>query len=560
MPRLPPTTLLLTALVGCSELHDLQRADGGADAPAPDAPPAAPRPLSPLSTSTVTSQRPTLRWAPSPSGVATRVELCRDRACASAVTSTNVAGTRWRPDAPLAPGVYFWRLSRGGARSATWQFTVGARDAPLDGSRPGMLDLNGDGIADLAVSVTRGRAYVYLGDRAGLDARPAITLAGIDDPAEPAAVALADAGDVNGDGYGDLAVGAPWRPGGSYVGRAYVFHGGPEGVVGAPATTLDGRDGPDALFGNVAGAGDVNGDGYGDVFVGAPGRVTSLGDPTAQGHGYVYLGGPAGLATEPAITLVSTGFGNFGAGFAAGDFDGDGRVDLAVSAPLTGRWVGTVYVYLQPAQGFGVAPAPTAVMHGSGEEVEQYGAPLTVGDFDGDGVADLVAGAIRGRDLAGTYNAGRIYLYLGGASGLRAAGVVYGPAGAAAQLGVAPARAADVDGDGDDDLVAGAWGVSRARGQAYLYLGGPSGIGDGAAPALTLSGPDGADGEFGSSVALDDLNGDRLADVVVGADHVGGAGRAYLFLGRGGAVPEATPSVVLPSPAEPGGLFGAVVR
>src|SRR6185369_7986153 len=135
--------------------------------------------------------------------------------------------------------------------------------------------------ADLAVgawnlSTGTGRAYVYVGSASGLTTSPATTLIGPDGVNGWFGKSVASAGDVNGDGYADLVIGAQRVS--SFTGRAYVYLGSATGLAASPATTLTGPDGTSGYFGfSVAGAGDVNGDGYGDLAVGARGASSNTG-------------------------------------------------------------------------------------------------------------------------------------------------------------------------------------------------------------------------------------------------------------------------------------------
>ena len=204
----------------------------------------APRLISPLSTATVTSRQPMLSWA-LPSGAdGAHVQICRDRACATEIASFDATGTEVAaPDLPA--GVVFWRAAarRGDdvatTFSPTWQFTVGARSARAEA----------------------GEVYFYLGGAEGLSGTPTAVLNG-PEPRGHFGGSVASAGDVNGDGYADVIVGAPDVD--SSAGRAMVHLGGAEGLSATPDVVLTGPDGPFGLFGvSVAGAGDVNG---------APGR------------------------------------------------------------------------------------------------------------------------------------------------------------------------------------------------------------------------------------------------------------------------------------------------
>ena len=118
---------------------------------------ASPRLVGPLSMATVTSQRPTLHWVLSDGTDGAHVEICRDRACTTQVMSIDAPGMGVVPSENLPVGVLFWRAyglkgsATGQTPSATWQFIVGARSAPVDTSWGATLDVNGDGYADVIV-------------------------------------------------------------------------------------------------------------------------------------------------------------------------------------------------------------------------------------------------------------------------------------------------------------------------------------------------------------------------------------------------------------------------
>ena len=157
-------------------------------------------------------------------------------------------------------------------------------------------------------------------------------------------ITVATAGDVNGDGYADVVVGAQGYS--SSIGRAYVYLGTASGLPTAAATTLTGEAASNLFGGSVAPAGDVNGDGYADVVVGAKGYSTST------GRVYVYLGSATGLATPAATTLTGEAASDeFGGSVApAGDVNGDGYADLVVGARRYSSSTGRAYVYLGSAK------------------------------------------------------------------------------------------------------------------------------------------------------------------------------------------------------------------
>lgn len=176
-------------------------------------------------------------------------------------------------------------------------------------------DVNGDGYADVVVGASgasvsaandfAGKAYIYLGSAAGLATSPAVTLLGFE-TRDSFGRWVSNAGDVNGDGYGDVVIGADGESGAiNFSGRAYVYLGSATGLAASPAVTLTGPDGPGGCFGRcVAAAGDVNGDGFADIVVGADaGGVTEASDGgvvSTAGWAHLYFGNAVGVASTPA--------------------------------------------------------------------------------------------------------------------------------------------------------------------------------------------------------------------------------------------------------------------
>jgi hypothetical protein len=380
-------------------------------------------------------------------------------------------------------------------------------------------DIDRDGYVDLLVGAyladrdetandNTGAAYLYWGGPSPATA-PALVFRGEADHSF-FGVSVAGVGDVNGDDYPDIAVGAYQTPvvascaGGtstlSAVGRVYVFLGRGRGEIDAiPDVVLTGETteilgdpssacrGGDEFGLRVAGAGDVNGDGYDDLIVGARGYDFGT-DPAAgqnAGRAYVFFGGPwlVGVGAERAnVILTGSAAGDeFGATVAgAGDTDGDGFADLLVGAPLrdfVGVDSGCVTWYF--GRGDGISPSPIEISDaGVGDN---FGAALaSAGDIDGDGLADFVVGAY----LAGPTDNGAVVYYMGNTNptGTSAATIVgESDPNDGDQFGLSVAGVGDVDGDGIDDTVVGAWrhdvcfDPSRPfcddAGRAYVILG-----------------------------------------------------------------------------------------
>ncbi|MEI8258738.1 MAG: FG-GAP-like repeat-containing protein, partial [Deltaproteobacteria bacterium] len=462
----------------------------------------APRLIAPLSTATVTSQRPTLRWQAA-AGSDVSVEICGDRACTRVEQRFDVHGDSGAPPMMLLHGVHFWhvRLAGGTTFGATWEFVVGAASATVDTSWGTIPDVDGDGQPDVIVGTGGRGAYVYLNGASGLSATPTSLDARGDLPV---------AGDVNGDGFVDVIDGSPSDPAQLFLGSASGLRATTTAFAGtrpiaAGDVNRDGYadvlDGAALRFGSAAGltassvaltlppgshglpraagVGDFNGDGYGDV---ATVDQIAMG-PMTGGNGYLYLGGPDGLSTAP-IALDSPTETNSALGFfvitSAGDVNGDGLADVAMSAH------NLVYVFLGASSGAGGAPI---VLHPPGPAA-QFAVSLSgAGDVDADGFADVIVG---------DWGANGAFVYHGSAQGLSATPRSLFLASGADEFGYSVAGAGDLDGDGIDDLIVGAPGPISTHGPAaaYIYYGRGSG---GFVGPTTLANP-GAGG-FGWSVA-----------------------------------------------------------
>ena len=321
-------------------------------------------------------------------------------------------------------------------------------------------------------------------------------------------------GDVNGDGYDDLLIGAFRYPEIASLGQAYLYFGGPaidsvaDLVIAAPGGSNVG------WFGiSVAAAGDFNGDDYPDFIIGAQ-------QSGNEGKAFVYFGGPL-LDATPDLTLIgesTTSLTWFGASVAsAGDVNEDGFDDVIVGAPRYGsggNLPGRAYVFFG-----GAAPdaVPDRVFTALGAN-DQLGSVVgSAGDMNGDGHTDVFASAPS--NDAAAVNAGAIYVWYGGPAFDATADLTLLGSGTNEHLQNA-ANAGDVNDDGFSDLIA------AGRGQVRLWFGGapPNAISD-----LTLA------RSYASVAGAGDVNGDGIDDFVVGAPHdaTGGvvAGRVSVFFG-----------------------------
>jgi hypothetical protein len=447
-----------------------------------------------------------------------------------------------------APGAGGVLLLRGGAGLSdlphrVWEpLQSGNPLAPTTGWGRGVAvgDIDGDGPLELAIGAPSwteqgagGRVVVAQGQPGG---PPAPTTGGALALPSPRAqwawgFAVAGAGDVDGDGYGDLLVGAPGYDGGAPgQGAAFLFRGSPFGPEPTPAWVYEGEGAGASAGQALAGAGDVNGDGYADVVIGAP--FEGAGQP---GAARVFLGGPAGLSTQ--ADMVWTGeqarslFGQAVDG--AGDLDGDGRDEVVVGA-LHGegelRDEGAAWLYHRDAAG-----AWSARRLVGGERHAQLGnAVAGGGDVDGDGLDDALIGA-----WAAAGEAGAVWLVPGDPA-VEPQRWLGDPA---ARLGTSVDGAGDVNGDGYADVVAGAAWADERRGQVNLYLGGEGGPSPLPDQRLTSDHPGGA---FGwSAVGTGDLDADGYDDVLIlspgGWGRAGAVGRRALWHRGGPSGLTATP-------------------
>ena len=388
-------------------------------------------------------------------------------------------------------------------------------------------DLNGDTYDDAIVGApgfgsSRGEALIYHGTTLGLATTANTVLLG-DNVGDFYGGAVSGAGDVNHDGYADVAVGAPSYGAGN--GRVYVYLGSATGLVTAAATTLDGPSGAGGFGTSLDDAGDVNGDTRSDLLVGAPLRSSGA------GAAYLFLGSGSGVDATAAWSLAGsvTGQGLGTKVATAGDVNHDTFADVIVGAPGPASTAGSALVFYGSGAGLSSSADVTLTGEGVGDS---FGATVAgLGDTNGDTYGEVAVGAPKRASAHG-----RVYLYRGSATGLETTPWSTLSGGTRdVEFGDALAPGGDVNGDGRRDLLVGDQSYEVTYGRAYLYVSMPTGF---LASANTLI--PGSGGAFAASVdGGGDANGDGFDDVLVGANAAGsgayaGGGTATLYLGYSG--------------------------
>lgn len=401
-------------------------------------------------------------------------------------------------------------------------------------------DINGDGYADFAVaakarSTSTGSVYIYYGSAAptlptSATLAPTIITGGGIQRSFGTSIAL---GDINGDGFADMAVGGEQYNAGAFNGAMWIYFGSANGFASQAASTVAqyvGIAGND-YYGGALAMGDLNGDGYQDVVVAARER------PGPTGELYAYLASGSGLSLSAATTKTGIGSERLGSSVACADINNDGLADVIVGARTSTN--GTVYVFHGTGSGFNTTAAATIQGEASGDGL---GEGVFTGDYNNDGYTDVV---VQARDRnAGFVAQGVVYLIPGSAAGITgsfsvnsATHVNYSGEVANTNFGTR-AVIADANGDGLMDLFLTAYLPAATPGAVYFIPGTSTGFTsqNAAAIARKISGITTGD-RFGIALNIKDINNDGYPELISGAylrDGGGGAGQGVLsiFLGQ----------------------------
>lgn len=402
-------------------------------------------------------------------------------------------------------------------------------------------DVNGDGYSDVLVGAPKydngqadeGAAFLYPGTAGGISL--AATVLECNQANAQMGYSVSNAGDINNDGFSDIMVGVPYYDAAaSNEGIVMIYKGSANGLITNSPSVFK-LDQAEANLGiSVAMAGDVNGDGYSDMLAGA--HQFDNGQSN-EGIGALILGAPNGLGS---VTFLECNQPGAMMGFAvagAGDVDGDGFSDVMAGARLytNGQALeGAAFVFRGSANGL-ITANPT-VIEGNQVDARLGHALSSAGDVNGDGFSDIALGAYLYDK--GSSNEGAVMIHYGSANGVNTvATLVLESEQTEAQFGISVACAGDVNADGFADLIIGARYYDKGQvneGVAFIYQGSKDGV---VAIPLSILEANQGDAWLGSAVApAGDVNGDGFSDVLVGSyafDH-GQTDEGSVFVWYGG--------------------------
>jgi len=375
--------------------------------------------------------------------------------------------------------------ANGLSASPAWSYESNQAGACLGSSVARAGKINNDAYGDIVVGAPwfddvyadEGRAFVFFGRSTGLNALPAWTADGDQANAlfgfsvgssQPAGSSVAlVSGSFNGDAYADVVVGAPdYDDGQIDEGEVFVYHGTSTGLSATPSRRLQVNKDYAELGRSLAGVGRANNDSYLDLLVGAGGYDAGNPVVASKGLAAVFYGSSAGVALTPSWSVNGDAEGCFfGSTVAsAGDLNNDGYWDFLVSswprnAPANGQTPGYVFAFKTSSSGPVATPLFSIV---TPEAVSDFGYALGgAGDWNGDGVNDIVVGAPLHVE-SGQFRAGRVSIYQGNLSGIVSSAPLYTSVGIenGGLAGFAVAAAGDLNNDGKGDILIGEPGRS----------------------------------------------------------------------------------------------------
>ena len=467
----------------------------------------------------------------------------------------------------------------------------------------GAGDINGDGIDDIIISAPSGggglspaESYVVFGSNQGfanrlnlsdLDGRNGFALNDMGN--NSFGYSVSGAGDINGDGFDDLIIGADRAsPNGTdRAGKSYVVFGSSQGFTASlNLSDLDGRNGfvlngIDALDysgESVSGAGDINGDGFDDLIIGA---YNASPNGTSAGESYVVFGSDRGFVASLNLStldgrngfvLKGTAAGDYfgGSVSGAGDINSDGIDDIiigAFGADPNSNYSGKSYVVFGSRQVFSASLNLSDldgrngfVLNGIDDDDRSGLSVSGAGDINGDGIDDIIIGADRANPNGN--DSGESYVVFGSSQGFTASlnlsdldgrnGFILNGIDTLDYSGDSVSGVGDINGDGIDDLIIGAGGAdpngNDGSGESYVVFGSDQGFAarlnladlDGR-NGFILKGIDEGDSSGGSVSGAGDINGDGFDDLVIGAvsaDRNGNRqiGESYVVFGRSSSI------------------------
>lgn len=384
-------------------------------------------------------------------------------------------------------------------------------------------DVNGDGYNDVIIGADlynsfQGKAFIYFGGPT-MNNYADLILYG-ETNLNQFGSSVSTAGDVNGDGYSDVIVGAFIASG--YSGKAYIYYGGAS-MDGIADVIMTGSPGSSYLGQSVSTAGDVNNDGFSDVIIGSPGyKSTPYVSP--EGRADIYFGGVK-MDNISDVHMIGEGPNQgFGSSVStAGDVNGDGFSDVIIGAQ---NWLnsydykGRAYIYYG---GIAMDTIADAIITGENNGVHLGNSVSTAGDVNGDGFSDVIIGAESyGNDK------GRTYIFFGGINMDTLVDLKMTGESTTNYFGGSVSSAEDINGDGFDDIIVGARGYSSYKGRVYIYYGG---INMDTIPDIIKTGETN-NYEFGCSVSVTgDVIGNQSTSVLIGEkNYYSYSGRAILYI------------------------------